>query len=377
LWQPAKPDAAHWLAKKSGTPGRWRYLLELCCTGLCRSLHVFDLSVTTPPSHSALDTLPLRNDWSALPPHAEFYVPVLPRPSVKSLILAIALFLLTLCTCLVAGTQFAIAYANDQAASLDEFLRAFTLFYNNPAGLLAGLPFAVALLTILLAHELGHFFACRRHHIHSSYPFFIPFPTLIGTFGAFILMRSPIRTTRALFDVGASGPFVGFFFAVPALVYGVLHSHVVPAIAHPDPNQNTVIFGVPLLLRLLDALFHPGVNPHCLLLPPIGRAAWVGLFATTLNLLPAGQLDGGHILRSVNARLHRFSTLLLPLALLPLGYFFWFGWYVWAILLFAFRFLRTSAFYDPIPLDPPRRFAAFLTLVVFVLSFMPAPIMGL
>jgi membrane-associated protease RseP (regulator of RpoE activity) len=332
--------------------------------------------VTTPPSDSTLDTLPIPNDWSTLPPPAQFYVPVLRRPSLKSLILAVALFLLTLCTCLAAGTQFAVAYANKQAASVDEFLRAFTLFYKDPAALLAGLPFAVALLTILLAHELGHFFACRHHHIRSSYPFFIPFPNLIGTFGAFILIRSPIRTTRALFDVGASGPLVGLVFAVPALVYGVLHSSIVPAIANPDPNQNTVIFGIPLLLRLLDAAFHPGVNPHFLLLPPIGRAAWVGLFVTSLNLLPAGQLDGGHILRSVSPRLHRITSILVPLALLPLGRI-WFVWYIWAALLLALRFLRTSPIYDPVPLDPPRRLAAFLTLVVFILCFMPAPVMGL
>ncbi len=333
--------------------------------------------MSTPPSNPSVDTLPVSEDWSAISPPARYYVPVLPRPSFKSLVLAVALFLLTLCTCLAAGTQFAIAYANDQAASLDEFLRAFTLFYKDPAALLAGLPFAATLLTILLAHELGHFFACRHHHIRSSYPFFIPFPSLIGTFGAFILMRSPIRTTRALFDVGASGPLVGFVFAVPALLYGVLHSSIVPGIAHPDPNQNSVIFGTPLLLRFLDVLFHPGVNPHFLLLPPIGRAAWVGLFATSLNLLPTAQLDGGHILRSVNPRLHRFSTLLLPLVLLPLGYFFWYGWFVWAALLLGLRFLRIAPLYDPVPLDPPRRFSAFLTLVVFLLSFMPAPISGL
>jgi membrane-associated protease RseP (regulator of RpoE activity) len=333
--------------------------------------------VSTPPSNSTLDPFPAPVDWSDVPPRAQYYVPVFPRPSVKSLILAIALFLLTLCTCLAAGTQVAIAYANNQAASLDEFLRAFTLFYKDPAALLAGLPFAATLLTILLAHELGHFFACRHHHIHASYPFFIPFPSLIGTFGAFILMRSPIRTTRSLFDVGASGPLVGFAFAVPALFYGVLHSTIVPAIAHADPNQNSVIFGTPLLLRLLDALFHPGVNPHILLLPPVGRAAWVGLFATTLNLLPAGQLDGGHILRSVSPRLHRFSTLLLPLALIPLGYFFWYGWFVWAALLFGLRFLRIAPIYDPIALDPSRRLAALLTLAIFILCFMPAPIIGL
>jgi membrane-associated protease RseP (regulator of RpoE activity) len=322
-----------------------------------------------------VDTLPVPNDWSAPPPPALYYVPVFPRPSLKSLILAVALFLLTLCTCLAAGTQFAIAYEHNQAASLDEFVRAFTLFYRDPAALLAGLPFAATLLTILLAHELGHFFACRHHHIHSTYPFFIPLPNLIGTFGAFILIRSPIRTTRALFDVGASGPLVGIVFAVPALMYGVLHSHIVPAIALPDPDHNTVIFGTPLLLRLLDALVHPGVNPRFLLLPPAGRAAWVGLFATSLNLLPAAQLDGGHILRSIHPRLHRIASILVPLALLPLGRI-WFVWYIWAGLLLAQRFLRTSPIYDPLPLDRPRLLAAFLTLVVFILCFMPAPIFG-
>jgi membrane-associated protease RseP (regulator of RpoE activity) len=323
-----------------------------------------------------MDKIPVSVDWSGLPPRAQYYVPVRRRPSLKSLILAVALFLLTLCSCLAAGTQFAIAYSNHQAASLDEFLRAFTLFYKNPAALLAGLPFAATLLTILLAHELGHFFACRHHHIHSTYPFFIPFPNLIGTFGAFILIRSPIRTTRSLFDVGASGPLAGLVFAIPALVYGVLHSSIAPAIAIPDSNQNTVIFGTPFLLRLLEAVFHPGVNPHILLLPPMGRAAWVGLFVTSLNLLPAGQLDGGHILRSISPRLHRITSILVPLALLLLGRT-WFVWYVWAVLLLAMRFFRTAPIYDPVPLDPPRRLAAALTLIVFVLCFMPAPIIGL
>lgn len=335
------------------------------------------------PSQSSLDTLPPQIDWSAFPPAEGFYLSVPPRPSLRSLVIAVVLFLLTLCTCLAAGTQFAAAYAQHEAASFDEFLRAFTLFFKDPLALLAGLPFAATLLTILLAHELGHFFACRRHHIHSSYPFFIPFPSLIGTFGAFILIRSPIRTTRALFDVGASGPLVGFVFAVPALIYGVMHSSIVPALAHPDPAHADVIFGTPLLLRALNALLHPGVNPNFLLLPPIGRAAWVGLFATSLNLLPAGQLDGGHILRSVSPRAHKISSWLLPFLLVALGYYVsagtssrWSIWYVWAVLLFAIRFLRTAPVYAPSPLDPPRRFAALVTLAVFILCFMPAPVVG-
>jgi membrane-associated protease RseP (regulator of RpoE activity) len=283
------------------------------------------------------------------------------------------LFLLTLCTCLVAGTQFAVAYAQNQAVSLDEFLNAFALFYKHPAALAAGLPFALTLLTILLAHELGHFFACRHHHIRSSYPFFIPFPSLMGTFGAFILIRSPIRTTRALFDVGASGPLVGFFLAVPALVYGVLHAKIVPGL---DNTQNAdLAFGTPLLLRLIAAVLHPGVSPGTLLLHPVGRAAWVGLFATSLNLLPAAQLDGGHILRSLGVRLHNYSSILLPLALVSLGFFgFWQGWYIWGVLLFGMRFLRIAPIYDPAPLDSARSWGAFFALLVFLLCFMPTPL---
>jgi membrane-associated protease RseP (regulator of RpoE activity) len=311
-------------------------------------------------------------DWRAIPISDVQYARVPRRPSAKALILACILFFLTLCTCLVAGTQFAIAYARNQAVSLDEFVRAFALLYKHPAALSAGLPFGITLLTILLAHELGHFFACRHHHIRASYPYFIPFPSLIGTFGAFILIRSPIRTARALFDVGASGPLVGFVLAVPALVYGVLHAKIVPGLV--DPRHAEVVFGTPLLLRFLANLVHHGISPGTLLLHPVGRAAWVGLFATSLNLLPVAQLDGGHILRSISSRLHRFLSSLLPLVLIVLAYFhFWEGWYIWGALLFGMSFLRVAPIFDPTPLDPHRRLGALFTLLVFLLCFMPAP----
>jgi membrane-associated protease RseP (regulator of RpoE activity) len=281
------------------------------------------------------------------------------------------LFVLTLCTCLVAGTQFAIAYAHNEAVSFDEFVHAFTLIYRHPLALASGLPFALTLLAILLTHELAHFFACRHHHIHSSYPFFIPFPTLIGTLGAFILIRSPIRTTRALFDVGASGPLVGFVVAIPALIFGVLHAKFVPGLG--DPAHSGVVLGTPLILHLLAAILHPGVAAGNLLLHPVGRAAWVGLFATSLNLLPAAQLDGGHILRSLSPRAHHYFSLILPFFLLLLGYRFWPGWYIWGVLLLGIRFFRFLPIYDPVPLDANRRFGALLTLLVFILCFMPGP----
>src|SRR5579883_3135186 len=234
---------------------------------------------------------------------------------------------------------------------------------------------ALPLLTILLAHELGHFFACRHHHIRSSYPLFIPFPSLIGTFGAFILIRSAIRTRRALFDVGASGPLVGFVFAIPALVYGVIHAKFVPGIANADKVE--FVFGVPLAVKLTTMLVHPRVPANLLLLDPVGRAAWVGLFATSLNLLPSGQLDGGHILRSVSTRLHWIISWLLPLLLVALGFFLhWSGWFIWAGMLFALRFLRLPPIYDATPLDRTRRWIALIALIVFLLSFMPAPVLS-
>jgi membrane-associated protease RseP (regulator of RpoE activity) len=194
---------------------------------------------------------------------------------------------------------------------------------------------------------------------------------LIGTLGAFILIRSPIRTTRALFDVGASGPLVGVLVAVPALVYGIVHAKVVPGLG--IPAENKIILGAPLILHLLAPVFHHGASAADLLLHPVGRAAWVGLFATSLNLLPAAQLDGGHILRSVSQRAHRFSSILLPLLLAFLGFRYWPGWYVWAALLLGIRFLRTLPIYNPEPLDSRRLAAAFFSLLIFLLSFMPAP----
>jgi membrane-associated protease RseP (regulator of RpoE activity) len=332
--------------------------------------------VSSPVQENPPQSIPVYVDLNSIPPSDYYYKPVPARPPLKTLFLAGLLFLLTLCTCLVAGTHFAFAFANHQAVSWQTFSDAFELLYCHPVSLLSGLPFALTLMTILLAHELGHFFACRYHRIRTSYPFFIPFPSLIGTFGAFILIRSPIRTNRALFDVGASGPFVGFLFAIPALLYGVLHAQVVPGLA--DANTSDAVFGVPLILQLFSALIHPSIAPQDLLLHPIGRAAWVGLFATSLNLLPAGQLDGGHILRSVSPRIHYALSWFLPMSLAALGFLgHWPGWYVWAGLLFIIRFFRVASVYDPIPLDPTRRFGAFLALILFLLTFIPVPIVNL
>ena len=313
--------------------------------------------------------------WREPSPPQRYYETEQPHPPVRSLILASGLFLLTLVTSLMAGTHFAAAYAHNQAASIDAFLQTFRFVFRNPAALLTGLPFALTLLSILLAHELGHYFACRHHRIHSSYPFFIPAPTPMGTFGAFILIRSPIRSMRALFDVGASGPLVGFLVALPALSYGVVHAKVIPALS--SASNTDLAFGVPLILRLVAAVWQPNAQAGDLLLHPIGRAAWFGLFATAMNLLPVGQLDGGHIMRSISPQFHRWISIVLPLALLPLGYFLWQGWLFWGAILFCLQFIRMAPIYDPTPLDPNRRFAAAIALLVLLLCFMAFPMQEL
>ena len=196
-------------------------------------------------------------------------------------------------------------------------------------------PFRFTLIGILLAHELGHFFACRYYGISASYPYFIPAPTLIGTLGAFIRIRSPISNRKALFDVGLAGPVIGFLFAVPALAIAIFYSRVVPFSVASTPT----VFGHPLVMRFLVAALRPGIRLQNLLLHPVGQAAWVGLFATALNLLPAGQLDGGHILYSVAGKYHKKITLAVALLLIPLGkYFLGMGGIMWSILLLAIGF---------------------------------------
>lgn len=287
----------------------------------------------------------------------------------RSLFIAISLFAVTAVTTLAAGVQFANAYASGRGPAIDEFYTGYFKPFTEPRLFLAGLPFACTLLGILLAHELGHYFACRHYQIRATYPFFVPAPTIIGTLGAFIRIRSPIINRRALFDMALAGPLVGFLIAVPALAIAIMYSKVVTAAGVGlDP-----VFGRPLIERLLDAWLRPGISPSNLLLHPVGRAAWVGLFATALNLLPAGQLDGGHILCAVTSGRHRLISMSVAILLLPLGYFYWLGWLLWAVLLLAIGFRHPPLLDGWEPLDRTRRVWAFVALVIFFLCFMPAP----
>lgn len=298
--------------------------------------------------------------------------PILP-PRRRPFWPALILFVLTVFSTLAVGSEFARSYAQDEAPfSGDQNPFAMMLYpLEHPRLLLMGVPFSFTLLAILLAHELGHYFACKLYGIDVSYPYFIPAPTLFGTFGAFIRIRSPITTRRALFDVGLAGPVVGFVIAVPAMAYAIASSKIVP-----EAQANAaILFGNPPLMWIFMKLFHPGVNVSSLLLAPVGRAAWVGLFATALNLLPAWQLDGGHIVYSLASERHRKISLAVSLGLLAMGIYWWHGWAIWGILLLvlSLRFRHPPLLDRWEPLTPSRRMWAVAAALIFLLCFTPWP----
>jgi len=312
---------------------------------------------------------PVVSAWD-LPPNP-YWENLEARRQRKSLAIAILLFVLTLISTLAVGAQYASSYASGQSPDFEELFSTYAALLAHPQLLLAGVPFAFTLIGILLAHELGHFFACRYYGISASYPYFLPAPTLIGTLGAFIRIRSPIYNRKALFDVGLAGPVVGFLFAVPALAIAIFYSRVVPF----SDAHASIVFGQPMVMRLLVIVLRPGVTPGDLLLHPVGRAAWVGLFATALNLLPGGQLDGGHILYSVASKYHKKITMGVALLLIPLGLFFWRGWILWSILLLAIGFRHPPLLNRWEKLDHTRLLWASFAIRLFILCFMPMPVM--
>ena len=287
----------------------------------------------------------------------------------RRLWLHILLLCLTLFTTTVMGARLVHNFAHNVPPFSDDDLDAFARLFSNPALLLDGLPFSLTLMTILMAHEMGHYIACIYYRIDASLPYFLPAPTLIGTLGAFIRIRSPISTRRELFDVGVAGPIAGFVFLLPALFIGVAYSKVIP-----DINlRGEIYFGVPLLQSLAQQLLFPGTPATDLYLHPIGRAAWVGLLATALNLLPIGQLDGGHILYAFFGRWHRTLTHVFIALLVPMGILYSLSWIVWAVLLFVFARKHPSV-HDRLPLGPARAALAILSLLIFIAAFSLSPI---
>lgn len=245
--------------------------------------------------------------------------------------------------------------------------------WRHPEMLRIGLSFSIPALFILLCHELGHYIACRLYGIPCTLPFFLPVPVNFGTFGAFIRIKAPIHSKRQLFDVGVAGPIAGFVALIPFLLYGIAHSRPVMATTGSG-GMELLLPGRCLAIQLATRLFHGPLAAGTILnLHPAAFAAWLGLFATSLNLLPLGQLDGGHILYAAAGRLQRRLALPCWLALALLG-FYWPGWLLWSVVVLVIGLRHPPVYDENLPLDRKRRALAWVALVIFVLSFMPVPI---
>lgn len=244
-----------------------------------------------------------------------------------------------------------------------------TLFTTYLAG---GFLFAVSLILILGAHEFGHYWASRKNSVNASLPYFIPAPPffIAGTFGAFIRIKDPIPNRRILMEIGASGPIAGFAVAVPALVVGLFLSRVTePTGAHG------LTFGSSIVLNALSKIIL-GVSPLSadanIELHPVAFAGWIGLFVTALNLLPIGQLDGGHIIYSLFRVRYKILARTFFLLLFPLGYF-WTGWWFWAFLIALFGFRHPPLIHEYVVLEKKHKIMGYISIFIFLITFTPVP----
>ncbi len=289
------------------------------------------------------------------------------------------LFVLTVLTACYAGLSWSASFLYASAGPGADVLTAPGRVLQDPRLFpLSGL-YAAVLMTILLGHELGHYLTCRRYGVRASLPFFLPGPPFLGTFGAFIRIKSPLYFKKQVFDVGALGPLAGFALTVPALAVGMALSKVAPF----TPSADTLSFGEPLLFKLMAALIlGPVPSGSEIILHPIGWAAWVGLLVTSVNLVPLGQLDGGHIAYAVLGRRARLLSWIMVAFMAVMGVFFHPIWLIMAAVVLVFEFKSKQRLKHPevvdeaAPLGPKRRLLAFLILAIFVMSFIPAPVEG-
>src|ERR1700722_7787033 len=314
-------------------------------------------------------SFPATLDWEQSPQPGVWVIPP-PRPRWW---LYTFFLLLTLFSTMVVGARMEYNFAHRQPvfSVSDDSLSLFPIGWiaQHPANLLLGMPFSFTLMFILFAHEMGHYLYARYYRVYVTPPFFVPCPylSLFGTLGAFIRIKSSIPSRAALFDIGIAGPIAGFIPACVALAYGLSLSR--PLVGATSPELQ---LGFPLVFHLASRLLHTGVPLANLSLHPIAAAAWVGMFATALNLLPAGQLDGGHIVSSISPRWHRWISLITVFALVPLGKHFWAGWLIWAVL------LGLTLRHPQVPPYPEvrgsRRILALCAVLILVLTFTPAPL---
>jgi membrane-associated protease RseP (regulator of RpoE activity) len=246
--------------------------------------------------------------------------------------------------------------------------------WEEPGKIYKGLPFSLTLLLILLTHELSHYFMSRKHHVPATLPYFIPAPSMIGTFGAIIKMKPPIPDRRSLIDIGASGPIGGFIVAVAASVIGLRMSEVRAA----GQIQEGMAFGSSIIFAFISKLvLNADPEKYDVILHPVAFSGWIGLLVTSLNLLPIGQLDGGHIVYALFGERHeQISRLTIPV-LVVMGLFLWPGWIVWAVLMFVIGYRHPPVVYPYIELDRRRRYIGWLSFIIFILTFTPVPVQGI
>lgn len=245
--------------------------------------------------------------------------------------------------------------------------------FQNPADLISGLPFSLGLILILGSHELAHYLTARRFGVDATPPYFLPVPhPMTGTMGAFIKIRSPVPSRSALVRVGVAGPLAGFLVAIPVSVIGLALSQVRPV----PPEASLLRLGSPLIFELIGKVLHGTPSPGMdIVLHPLAFAGWLGMFVTALNLLPVGQLDGGHVAYAILGRRYRMFNYFVVAGLLLMG-FFWLGWPFWAFLATALGLRHPPPLDDITGLSRADVILAVLALLVMVLSFTPAPFPG-
>lgn len=267
-----------------------------------------------------------------------------------------------------------IALPANPGPTAGQFARAGALFTLTVLStwVTGGLAYSVAILTILLCHEMGHYLMCRRYRVPASLPLFIPMPLIspFGTMGAIIRMSGQIRNRRVLYDIGIAGPLAGILPSLAAVAWGLAHSEV---IVRPSGAAPYMSLGDSLIFRGAQLLFFPGLAAHQdVLLHPVAFAGWAGLFVTALNLLPIGQLDGGHVLYGLlGPRSWRISMVVLA-SLAALAVFYP-GWWALVLLLLFFGVRHPRTLDETRPLDTRRKALGIFALVFFVVSFIPQP----
>ncbi len=321
-----------------------------------------------------------------------------PRPTALAYAKHLALLALTFCTATIAGTLFPFgqnaSVPADDPQTLNEVMQfIFTLpsryamflvdaiqkMFSDTATLTYGLSFSCSLLLILICHEMGHYIACRIYKVDATLPFFIPTPPMIGpagTFGAFIKILSPMPSRKAVFDIGVAGPIAGFIALIPVAFLGIWTME--PATAEQLASPSGLVFADPLFMRLLG--FALGHDPAVSVGNAFYFAGWVGLLVTALNLIPSGQLDGGHAIYAVLGEKVHYWTGRIAFAImaaLSVAGMYFFGspsGFLIAIILGVMMRVPHPSPLDQTPLDAKRKAVAFLTLVIFVLCFVPFPI---